>query len=59
MVGLDELAVVNIFKRHFGDLTITDTMINSISKAVGEIIAENNRRIEKELKASNTQKARW
>jgi len=50
MVGLDRQEVVTIFRRHFANLTITDSMINSIAMAIAETVEENNKRILKELK---------
>ena len=50
MVGLGKLDVVTIFKRHFEDQTITDSLVKSIAMAVGETIEENNRKIVKELR---------
>jgi len=56
MIGLSKLDVVTIFKRHFKDVVIEDSLINSVAMAVGEVVEENNRRLSRDLKAINSNK---
>ena len=44
-VGLDREEVIMIFRRTFGDRVIEEPLINSIAKAVGEVIEENNKKL--------------
>ena len=57
MIGLSKLDVVTIFKRYFKDMAIEDSLINSVAMAVGEVVEENNKRLLKDLKATNSKKA--
>lgn len=43
-IALDRLDVMTIFKRTFADRAIKGPLINSIAKAVGEVIEENNKK---------------
>lgn len=54
MIGLSKLDVVTIFRRYFEDKALTDSLINSVAMAVGEVVEENNKRLFKELKAKNS-----
>jgi len=56
MIGLSKVDTVTIFKRHFKDEALTDTLINTIAMAVGEVIEENNKRILEEIKPVNSTK---
>ena len=53
MIGLNQLDVVTIFKRHLQDMVIEDTLINSVAMAVGEVVEENNKRLIKDLQTTN------
>jgi len=59
MIGLSKLEVVTIFKRYFEDKTMTDSLIKSMAMAVGEVVEENNKRLSKDLKVTNSNKAGW
>lgn len=60
MIGLSKLDVVTIFRRHFPDMVIEDSLINSVAMAVGEVIEENNKILLEDLKATNSnRKNRW
>jgi len=48
-VGLDRLEVITIFRRTFADKVTEDSLINSIARAVGEVIEENNKKLLEEL----------
>ena len=48
-VGLDKLDVITIFKRTFANKVMEDAFINSIAKAVGETIEENNKKLCREF----------
>jgi len=48
-VGLDRREVIMIFRRTFGDKVIEDPLINSVAKAVGKVIEENNKKLLDEL----------
>ena len=54
MSGLSKLDVLTIFKRHFKDMALSDSLINSIAMAVGEAIEENNKKLFENLKATNS-----
>lgn len=54
MIGLSKLDVVTIFRRYFEDRAVSDSLINSVAMAVGEVIEENNKRLFEELKAKNS-----
>ena len=56
MIGLSKLDVVTIFKRYFQDAAIEDSLINSITMAVGEVVEENNKRLLGDLKTKNSVK---
>jgi len=56
MIGLSKLDIVTIFKRHFKDMAVTDSLINTIAMAVGEVVEENNKRLFEGLKAKNSKK---
>ena len=57
MIGLSKLDVVIIFRRYFKDVVIEDSLINSVAMAVGEVVEENNKRLFRDLKATNYNKA--
>ena len=57
MIGLSKLDVVTIFRRYFKDVVIEDSLINSVAMAVGEVVEENNKRLLKDLKATNSNRA--
>ena len=48
-IGLDKCDVMTIFRRTFADKVEGDPLINSIAKAVGEVIEENNKRLLEDL----------
>ena len=48
-IGLGKLDVMTAFRRTFADKAAEDPLINSIAKAVGEVIEENNRRLLEDL----------
>jgi len=56
-IGLHKLDVIAVFRRTFADRMTGDPLINSIAKAVGEVIEENNQRlledIERNLKTES------
>jgi len=56
MIGLSKLDVVTIFKRYFQDAAMEDSLINSVAMAVGEVVEENNKRLLKDLNATNSVK---
>ncbi len=57
MIGLSKLDVITIFRRHFVDMATADSLINSMAKAVGEVVEENNKRLFEDLKAKNINRA--
>ena len=57
MIGLSKLDVVTIFKRYFKDMAVTDSLINAMAMAVGEVIEENNKRLFEDLKAAKSNRA--
>ena len=52
-IGLDRQDVITIFRRTFADKAVDDPLVNSIAKAVGEIIEENNKKILDDLAGSS------
>ncbi len=50
-IGLGKLDVMTVFRRTFANKVAEDPLINSIAKAVGEVIEENNQRLLKDLAA--------
>jgi hypothetical protein len=52
MIGLSKLDIVTIFKRHFKDMAVTDSLINTIAMAVGEVVEENNKKLSEDLKTT-------
>ena len=54
-IGLDRQDAITIFRRTFADKVVDDPLINSIAKAVGEIIEENNRKLLDDLAGSSRQ----
>ncbi len=52
-IGLDRQDAITIFRRTFADKAVDDPLVNSIAKAVGEIIEENNRKLLDDLSASS------
>lgn len=48
-IGLDKLDVMTVFRRTFAGKVEEDPLINSIAKAVGEVIEENNKRLLEDL----------
>ncbi len=54
-IGLDRQDAITIFRRTFADKVVDDPLINSIAKAVGEIIEENNRKLLDDLAGSSGQ----
>lgn len=48
-IGLGKLDVMTVFRRTFASKVEEDPLINSIAKAVGEVIEENNRRLLEDL----------
>ncbi len=48
-IGLSKWDVTIVFKRTFGDKVEKDPLVDSIARAVGEVIEENNRRILEDL----------
>jgi hypothetical protein len=44
-VGLSKWDVMTVFRRTFGDKVEKDLLIDSIAKAIGEVIEENNKRL--------------
>ena len=52
MIGLSKLDTVTIFKRHFKDMAVTDSLINTIAMAVGEVIEENNKKLSEDFKTA-------
>ena len=44
-VGLNKLDVIAIFRRTLADRVTADPLVNSIARAVGEVIEENNRKL--------------
>jgi hypothetical protein len=57
-IGLDRQDAIMIFRRTFADKALDDPLINSIAKAVGEIIEENNRRFLADLAGSSKEAGR-
>ena len=47
--GLGKLDVMTVFRRTFGNKVAEDLLINSIAKAGGEVIEENNRKLLEDL----------
>jgi hypothetical protein len=52
-VGLDRLDVITTFRRTFADRVMEDPLINSIARAVGEVIEENNKKLLDELASTS------
>ena len=48
-IGLGKYDVMTIFRRTFVNKVEGDPLINSVAKAVGEVIEENNKRILEDL----------
>ena len=48
-VGLSKYDVMTIFRRTFADKVERDPLIDSVTKAVGEVIEENNKRLLEDL----------
>lgn len=48
-IGLGKLDVMTVFRGTFAEKIAEDPLINSIAKAVGEVIEENNRRFLEDL----------
>ena len=48
-VGLSKWDVMTVFRRIFADKVMDDPLINSIAKAVGEVIEENNKKLFEDL----------
>jgi len=48
-IGLGKYDVMKIFRRTFADKVERDPLINSVAKAVGDVIEENNKRILEDL----------
>ena len=48
-IGLSKWDVMTVFRRTFGDKVEKDLLIDSIAKAVGEVIEENNKRLLEDL----------
>ena len=44
-IGLDKLDVVAVFRRTLADRVEKDPLVNSIARAVGEAIEENNKKL--------------
>ena len=44
-IGLDKLDVVAVFRRTLADRVEEDPLVNSIARAVGEAIEENNKKL--------------
>jgi len=57
MIGLSKLDIVTIFKRHFKDMAVTDSLINTIAMAVGEVVEENNKKLSEDLKTAFSNRA--
>jgi len=57
MIGLSKLDIVTIFKRHFKDMAVTDSLINTIAMAVGEVVEENNKKLSEDLKTTISNRA--
>lgn len=58
-IGLGKVDVMTVFRRTFADKVAEDPLINSIAKAVGEVIEENNRRLLEELTAHSKIGSNW
>jgi hypothetical protein len=52
-IGLDRQDAITIFRRTFADKAVDDPLVNSIAKAVGEIIEENNKKLLDDLAGSS------
>jgi len=50
-IGLGKVDVMTVFRRTFADKVSENPLINSIAKAVGEVIEENNRRLLEDIAA--------
>jgi len=48
-IGLDKVDVMTVFRRTFAGKVEEVPLINSIAKAVGEVVEENNRRLLEDL----------
>ena len=57
MIGLSKLDIVTIFKRHVPDTVTEDPLIKYVAMAVGEVIEENNKKVLKDLKQKDSNKA--
>jgi hypothetical protein len=57
VIGLSKLDIVTIFKRHFKDMAVTDSLINTIAMAVGEVVEENNKKLSEDLKTTISNRA--
>ena len=57
MVGLSKWDVMTVFRRTFADKVIDDPLINSIVKAVGEVIEENNKTLLEDLVGDSKREA--
>ncbi len=57
MVGLNKWDVMTVFRRTFADKVIDDPLINSIVKAVGEVIEENNKTLLEDLVGDSKREA--
>ncbi|MFC1869845.1 hypothetical protein ACFLYE_01070 [Chloroflexota bacterium] len=54
MIGISKLDVTTIFRRHFKDKVVTDSLINTMAMAVGEVVEENNKKLLEDLKAAKS-----
>jgi len=57
MIGLSKLDIVTIFKRHLKDMVVTDSLINTIAMAVGEVVEENNKKLSEDLRITISNRA--
>ena len=57
MIGLSKLDIVTIFKRHLNDMAVTDSLINTIAMAVGEVVEENNKKLSEDLRITISNRA--
>jgi hypothetical protein len=57
-IGLDRQDAIMIFRRTFADKAVDDPLVNSIAKAVGEIIEENNRKLLDDLSGSSEEEGK-
>ena len=42
MIGLNKIDVVTIFRRHLREMVIEDPLVESLARAVAEVVEENN-----------------